>query len=57
MKTLTLTQPNRVTRKEKSIPHSARGRALYTVDWFLSGKRNSRNFDYSKLTINRAITI
>ena len=34
------------------LPKTARGRALYTVDWFLNGKPVLRNHDNSHIQID-----
>jgi hypothetical protein len=34
------------------LPKTARGRALYTVDWFLNGKPVLRNHDKSHIQID-----
>jgi len=36
---------------EKTIPVTPRGRALYTVDWFLNGKPVLRNHDNPNLKL------
>ena len=33
------------------VPHTPRGRALHTVDWFLNGKPVLRNHDNPKLKL------
>jgi hypothetical protein len=36
---------------EKTVPMTPRGRALYTVDWFLNGKPVLRNHDNPNLKL------
>lgn len=53
MNTLTiesLAAPARITR---DVPATARGRALYTVDWFLHGRVQARQHDQASLTLSR----
>ena len=35
----------------QNVPSTPRGRALYTVDWFLNGKPVLRNHDNPQLSI------
>lgn len=37
--------------KQQYLPSTGRGRALYTIDWFLNGKPVLRNHDNPQLTI------
>ena len=43
---------SKVTEQNRPyLPHTARGRALYTIDWFLNGKPVLRNHDNPQLSI------
>lgn len=39
-------------RKTHDLPTTPRGRALFTVDWFLNGKPVLRNHDNPQLSIS-----
>jgi len=38
---------------EKTVPTTPRGRALYTVDWFLNGRPVLRNHDNPSLKLTQ----
>jgi hypothetical protein len=37
----------------RNLPTTPRGRALYTIDWFLNGKPVLRNHDNPQLSITK----
>jgi hypothetical protein len=41
---------------ERSLPASARGRALHTVDWFLNGSPRLRDHDAPQLSVRHCHT-
>lgn len=43
-------------QKEKMVPKTGRGRALYTVDWFTNGTPVLRNHDHSRITLTSGFT-
>jgi hypothetical protein len=49
----TLTQEFNIIKdvKTRGIPQSERGRALFTVDWFLHGHPVKENHDNASMTI------
>jgi hypothetical protein len=51
MTTLILKRAFVKNQKDKSVPGTGRGRALYTVDWFLNGKPVLRNHDNPNLKL------
>jgi hypothetical protein len=52
MSTLTLKTHSHIGKPAKqSIPQTPRGRALFTVDWFLNGRPVLRDHDNSRLDI------
>ena len=52
MQTLTLqTISHRGNKGNSTIPLTARGRALYTVDWFINGKPILANHDNPRMTL------
>jgi hypothetical protein len=46
MSTMTLHTFNDQPGQDISLPTTARGRALYTVSWFLHGAEPHRNYDH-----------
>jgi hypothetical protein len=53
MTTLILKRAFVKNQKDESVPVTGRGRALYTVDWFLNGKPVLRNHDNPNLQLNQ----
>lgn len=51
MKTTTLRSSTQQNRSETHLPVTARGRALYTTDWFLNGKPVLRYHDNPRMTL------
>ena len=38
-------------KRTRHLPTTARGSAMYTIDWFLNGQPSSHNHDNPSLTI------
>ena len=53
MTTLTMKDAFVKSVKDNTVPVTARGRALYTVDWFLNGKPVLSNHDNPNLKLNQ----
>ena len=51
MNSNTIQTPYATSYATREIPTTPRGRALYTVDWFLNGKPVLRNHDNPQLSI------
>jgi hypothetical protein len=51
MTTLTMKRAVVKSKNENTVPVTGRGRALYTVDWFLNGKPVLRNHDNPNLML------
>jgi hypothetical protein len=51
MTTLTMKCAVVKSKNENTVPVTGRGRALYTVDWFLNGKPVLRNHDNPNLML------
>ena len=51
MKTIAIENPVYNSKQKTSIPVTPRGRALYTVDWFLNGKPVLSNHDNPRVTL------
>ena len=51
MNSNTIQTPYVTSYETREIPTTPRGRALYTVDWFLNGKPVLRNHDNPQLSI------
>ena len=49
----TLTIPTTVTRTHRNhgLPATCRGRALYTVDWFMNGVVRTHQYDQDRLNL------
>lgn len=55
MKTLTFRTPIQHNTHSSNRPKTARGRALYTTDWFLNGKPVLRNHDNPRMTLRNGM--
>jgi hypothetical protein len=53
MNTNTLVPPYKSQSGTGNLPTTPRGRALYTIDWFLNGKPVLRNHDNPHLSITK----
>ena len=51
MNTSTISLPVISIKRTHPLPTTARGRAMYTIDWFLNGQPSSHNHDNPSLTI------
>ena len=51
MKSNIATATDTTHQKSRNMPSTPRGRALYTIDWFLNGKPVLRNHDNPQLSI------
>ncbi|MDX2477464.1 MAG: hypothetical protein QNL05_08860 [Gammaproteobacteria bacterium] len=51
MNTSTISLPVISIKRTRHLPATARGSAMYTIDWFLNGQPSSRNHDNPSLTI------
>lgn len=51
MNTNTIAATYSAEQKPQHVPTTPRGRAMYTVDWFLNGKPVLRNHDNPQLSI------
>ena len=55
MKTITLETPIKNQEQKSNMPVTARGRALYTTDWFLNGKPVLSNHDNPRMTLRNGM--
>ena len=55
MRTLTLQQQTQYNRQKTTLPVTARGRALYTIDWFLNGKPVLQHHDNPCMTLRNSM--
>ena len=53
MNTSTIAGTLSVTQKESTVPVTARGRALYTIDWFANGKPVLDSHDALQISITQ----
>lgn len=51
MNTSTISLPETSIKRTRPLPTTARGGAMYTIDWFLNGQPSSHNHDNPSLTI------
>jgi hypothetical protein len=51
MNTIAINQQNVMHANENDIPATGRGRALYTVDWFLNGYVSRAQHDSFQVTL------
>lgn len=51
MYTLTLNSFIKHNNKKTSLPTTARGRALYTIDWFINGSPVLTNHDNPRVSL------
>jgi len=51
MNTSTISLPVISIKRTRPLPITARGSAMYTIDWFLNGQPSSHNHDNPSLTI------
>ncbi len=55
MKIATLYKHFVIRDQQSQLPTTGRGRALYTVDWFLNGKPVLRNHDNPCLSLRHGV--
>ena len=55
MNTHTLEINKKETAQRKTLPNTARGRAIYTTEWFLTGVTGSRQYDNPNITLSNAV--
>lgn len=53
MKTITIETPISVRMDQAAIPVAPRGRALYTIDWFMNGTPTRSNHDDQPMTLQQ----
>ena len=57
MNTIAIEIDNKQTIQSNQIPVTARGRALYTIDWFLNGKPTQYDHDNPGMPVYYGSTI